>query len=135
MITSYAQLITVAGQQPEPQRLLFVFCRAELSDDASDSEKQRFEEGCGGALSPVVCVDKSPSDVATFEVLQEESRYTGQAWDIVFVAAMAGRGGIAPSADEASQPLNMMVEKIRLGEVSGFLPFNRQGELVSLSGS
>lgn len=133
MISNYRQLIEAARQQPEPQRFLFVFCRAELPDDASEQERQQFDAGMGGALTPVVCVDKRPDEVATFDVLREESRQTGQSWDIVFVAAMAGRGGIEPSSDEAGQPLQMMVEKIRLGEVDSFLPFNESGELVSLA--
>ena len=35
MIASYADLMQAVQEQPEPQRLLFVFCRAELPDDAS----------------------------------------------------------------------------------------------------
>lgn len=132
MITSYAQLIAAARQQPEPQRLLFVFCRAELPDDASDAERQQFESGEGGALVPVICVDKVPSEVADFGQLREESHQTGQAWDMVFVAAMSGRGGIEPSSDEASQPLSMMVETIRLGYIGSYLPFDRDGALVPL---
>ncbi|SFM68981.1 ribonucleotide reductase subunit alpha [Marinobacter zhejiangensis] len=132
MISSYQDFISAACQQPEPQRLLFVFCRAELPDDASEAERQQFERGDGGALVPVVCVDKTPSQVTDFEDLCEESRETGQAWDMVFVAAMSGRGGIEPSSDEASQPLSMMVETIRLGYIGNYLPFDRDGALVTL---
>ncbi|MDX1458605.1 MAG: ribonucleotide reductase subunit alpha [Marinobacter sp.] len=130
MINNYPDLISAAQSQPQPQRLLFVFCRAELPDDASESERRAFEAGEGGALVPVVCVDKLPQEVAEFEQLREESRHTGQDWDMVFVAAMEGRGGIAPSSDEASQPLTMMVETVRLGNTANYLPFNQAGELV-----
>lgn len=132
MINNYPDLISAAQSQPQPQRLLFVFCRAELPDDASESERRAFEAGEGGALVPVVCVDKLPQEVTEFDRLRKESQNTGQAWDIVFVAAMEGRGGIAPSSDEASQPLTMMVETVRLGNTANYLPFNQAGELVSL---
>ena len=77
-------------------------------------------------------MDKTPDEAPDFGALAEESRATGQAWDLVFVAAMSGRGGMAPSTDEAQQPLTMMVESIRLGQVSHYLPLDPQGNAVSL---
>ncbi|MGO1461933.1 MAG: ribonucleotide reductase subunit alpha [Marinobacter sp.] len=132
MISSYNDLIKATKDEQEPQRLLFVFCRAELPDDASADEKAAFERGEGGALTPVICVDKTPQEVMEFSELVNESRNTGQAWDVVFVAAMSGRGGTPPSSDEAQQPMTMMVESIRLGNVSNYLPLDASGDAVSL---
>ena len=132
MISNYRELIAATGQEHEPQRLLFVFCRAELPDSASAEERAAFERGEGGALSPVVCVDKTPAEVADFSQLVDESRNTGQNWDVVFVAAMSGRGGVPPSSDEAQQPMTMMVESIRMGHVGNYLPLDVSGEAVSL---
>jgi len=132
MISSYSDLIQASHSQQEPQRLLFVFCRAELPDEASAEEKAAFERGEGGALTPVVCVDKTPDEAPDFGALQEESRATGQSWDVVFVAAMSGRGGTPPSTDEAQQPMTMMVESIRLGHISNYLPLDSHGNAVSL---
>lgn len=132
MISSYSDLLKAANAESELQRLLFVFCRAELPDDASAAEKAAFAKGEGGALTPVVCVDKTPDEVSDFQALVEESRQTGQAWDVVFVAAMSGRGGMAPSSDEAQQPLTMMVESVRLGHIGNYLPLDREGQAVAL---
>lgn len=132
MISSYQDLIDASRGQAEPQRLLMVFCRAELPEDASDQERAAFERGEGGALTPVLCVDKTPEEAASFDALVAESKATGQDWDMLFVAAMSGRGGVAPSSDEAQQPLTMMVESIRLGHIGHYLPLNRQGQAVSL---
>jgi len=132
MISSYSDLIQASHSQQEPQRLLFVFCRAELPDEASPEERAAFERGEGGALTPVICVDKTPEEAPDFGALQEESRATGQSWDVVFVAAMSGRGGTPPSSDEAQQPLTMMVESIRLGHISNYLPLDSNGNAVSL---
>lgn len=133
MISSYNDLLKAANAEPESQRLLFVFCRAELPDDASEAEKAAFASGEGGALTPVVCVDKAPEEVSDFGALVDESRETGQAWDVVFVAAMSGRGGRAPTSDEAQQPLTMMVESIRLGHVGNYLPLDVSGQAVALA--
>lgn len=132
MISSYTDLLKAADAEPEPQRLLFVFCRAELPDDASAAEKAAFARGEGGALTPVVCVDKAPEEASDFDALVDESRQTGQAWDVVFVAAMSGRGGMKPFSDEAQQPLTMMVESIRLGHIGNYLPLDRAGQAVAL---
>ncbi|SNC65327.1 hypothetical protein SAMN04487881_1252 [Marinobacter sp. es.048] len=132
MISSYSDLIQASYNQQEPQRLLFVFCRAELPDEASPEERVAFERGEGGALTPVVCVDKTPDEAPDFGVLHKESQATGQPWDVVFVAAMSGRGGTPPSTDEAQQPLTMMVESIRLGHINNYLPLDSQGNAVSL---
>lgn len=74
MISSYNDLIQASHSQQEPQRLLFVFCRAELPDEASPEERAAFERGEGGALTPVICVDKTPEEAPDFGALQEESR-------------------------------------------------------------
>lgn len=132
MISSYSDLVNATKDEQEPQRLLFVFCRAELPDDASTDEKVAFERGEGGALTPVICVDKTPQEALEFSALVEESRSTDQSWDVVFVAAMSGRGGTPPSSDEAQQPMTMMVESIRLGNVSNYLPLDKSGNAVNL---
>lgn len=132
MISSYQDFVQASQQEHEPQRFLFVFCKAELPDDASAAEKAAFERGEGGALTPVICVDKAPKEALEFSVLAEESRSTGQDWDMVFVAAMSGRGGTEPSSDEAQQPLTMMVESIRMGHLGNYLPLDRSGQAVSL---
>jgi len=129
-IISFADLLSAAHQQPEPQRLLFVFAAAELPEDACDEERERFESGDGGALKPIMTVDKLPAEVASFDTLLEESKGTGAHWDIVFVASLSGRAGVTPNSDEASQPLQMMVQAIHTGGVSNFLAFSRDGDLV-----
>jgi len=130
-ITSYQDLILASYQQHEPQRLLFVFASAELPTGHTE-QQQEFEQGGGGALTPVLCVDKLPSEAEDFAALVEESKQTGIDWDIVFISAMDGRGGFAPNSDEASQPLRMMMNKIQSGMISDFLTFDREGDLVEL---
>lgn len=129
---NFTDLLAAARSEPEPQRLLLVFAVAELPRDATPDERAQFERGAGGALAPVVCVDKLAEEIADFATLAAESEATGQRWDILFVAAMSGRGGHAPNPDEAVQPLRMMVEQIKGGHIAHFLAVNRHGELVQL---
>ena len=40
MISNYQDLILATREQPEPQRLLFVFCRSELPDEARPKRRR-----------------------------------------------------------------------------------------------
>jgi hypothetical protein len=132
-IHDFADLLSAAQAQSEPQRLLLVFTRAELPDDASEAERQAFAQGEGGALKPVLCVDKLPDELVDFAGLCAEAERTGLDWDLLFAAGLSGRAGQAPSSDEAEQPLRMMVGAIEAGSIGSFLAFDRGGQPLSLS--
>jgi hypothetical protein len=132
-ITSYASFLDAVNSQLEPQRLLFVFAESELPPNATEAQKQRFQAGQGGTLTPVMCVDKLPSELGDFASLVEESRKTGAHWHIVFAAALSGRAGVAPTSDAAEPALKKMIGAIQQGDIGKFLAFNREGELIRLS--
>ena len=131
-ITSFDDLLKAARLQNEPQRLLFVFTAAELSEGASAQQRARYEAGEGGELAPLMCVDKSADELADFGALAAQAALAGPPWAIVFAAALSGRGGIMPSSDQAQAPLQHMVEAIKSGRLDGMLPFDRHGEAVAL---
>lgn len=130
MLASFDDLLRAARQQPQPQRLLFVFAGASLPADADSSQRDSFSAGQGGELAPLMCVDKTPEELSSFSALVEESRQFGQEWAIVFVAAMDGRNGRAPSSEEAAVPLQRMVEAIKVGSIAAFMPFDCNGHPV-----
>lgn len=130
MLTNFQNLLTAAHQQSEPQRLLFTFVRVELPEAATEAQRERFTAQQGGTLSPSLCVDKAPSEIASFETLVQESANTGLDWDVVFVASLSGRAGVAPSTDEAAQPLRFMVNAINNGRVAEFAAFDRAGNVL-----
>ena len=124
-IRTFSDLLEAAHAQPEPQRLLLVFAIAELPPDGTEQERASFQRGEGGALTPVVCVDKLASEIGSFEALEIESRQALSRWDILFVAAL----------DEAAGPLRMMLESIRVGRIANFLAVNRSGDIIELQRS
>ena len=127
-ISSFDDLLRAAREQPEPQRLLFVFANAVLPDDSTPEQRARFEAGEGGALAPLMSVDKSPAELSTFAALVEESRRFGPEWAVVFVASLPGRAGRAPTSQEAGQSLQRMIESVKTGAFGSFIPFDRQGQ-------
>ena len=129
-IANFDDLLRAATEQPEPQRLLFVFATAGVDADATAEQKARFEAGQGGTLTPLMCVDKLPGELASFDGLLEESRAFDQAWDMVFVAALPGQGGASPTSEQAEAPLQRMVDAIKSGSIGGFVPFDAKGQPV-----
>jgi hypothetical protein len=131
-ISSFDDLLRAAREQPEPQRLLFVFAGAELPGDSTAEQRTRFEAGQGGVLTPLMSVDQVPSELGTFAALVEESRQFGHDWAIVFVASLSGRRGRPPTPEEAGRSLQYMIESIKAGAIGSFLPFDRQGQPMLL---
>ncbi|KVW95851.1 hypothetical protein [Thiobacillus denitrificans] len=132
-ISNYADLLTTARQQPEPQRLLFVFTQPELPEGHTAAQNQGFHAGTGGVLTPQMCTDKALDELGDFSDLVEESRQMGQDWKIVFVACLAGRAGVMPSTEEAQAHLKTMVNSIQNGTISKYLAYDRDGDLVQFS--
>jgi len=125
-LSNFSDFLAAARAQPEAQRLLFVFAVAELPQAHTPGQARRFEEGRGGALSPVMCVDKGLDELADFAVLADESRATGQPWDMVFVAALAGE----QQASGIDRGLKMMIDAVHRGAIERFLAFDPQGDAV-----
>lgn len=145
-IQQFSDLLQAARQQPTPQRLLFVFVGVELPEHASPAQAERFAAGEGGVLVPLMCVDRMPEELTSFEALAQEATLTmtemaqqaqaqqlpvpTQDWRMVFVAALSGDQQ-APSRDDAVEPLQRMVESIRQGQLDRFIPFDRDGGVLS----
>lgn len=124
----FQQLLSAAAAQPQPQRLLFTFATVELPDEATAGQRERFRAGRGGAVAPLMCVDKAPEQVADFAALVAESRQAGPPWQIVFAAGLSGRDGRPPSTAEVEAALQSMVDAVRLGAVGRFAAYDADGE-------
>ncbi len=108
--------------------MLFVFAQSELPEEHDSMQAQRFKDGQGGALNPIMYVDKTLEELGSFADLVSESQQMGQPWQIVFVAALAGQGGTLPSTEEAQAALDMMVKSVQQGLLSNFLAYDRDGK-------
>lgn len=133
IIKTFEDFLHAARIQDQPQRLLFVFTNAQLPDEATEEQRAGFEAGEGGALGPLMCVEKTVDEVPTFASLAAEAARAGPPWTIVFAAAMSGRGGVLPTSEETMTPLQHMIDSILAGKLSGMLPFDREGAPVQLS--
>lgn len=136
-IQTFDDLLVSARQQADAQRLLFVFAISELPESASLEQRQRFRDGLGGALTPLMEVDKLPDELQDFEHLVTESLTFAQGtraedWSMVFCAALGGSGKTPPTRDEADIPLRRMTDAIRMGQIETYIVFDRMGHQIRL---
>lgn len=130
-ITDLDSFLQIANAGDEPQRLLFVFVKVALPEDATEAERRRYEEGMGGGLMPVMYVDKGPGEIGDFAALMEESRAMGEHWDMVLAAALVGPDGRQPSQAEVDQAFNGIIQNVHAGgDLSNLLAFDREGDPV-----
>lgn len=136
-IQTFDDLLTSAREQVDAQRLLFVFTITELPEDASLEQRLRFRDGLGGALTPLMEVDRLPDELQDFDHLVSESLEFAKGtraedWSVVFCAALGGEGKTPPTREEADFPLRSMTNSIRMGEISRYIAFDRMGHQIRL---
>ena len=128
--SAFDQLLRGAAAQPEPQRLLFAFATAELPQDATPAQPERYAAVGGGTLAPVICVDKGLDDLTGFDALVSESSEANAAWHVVFAAGLSGRNGQSPSAEQVDLALQTMVERVRGGMHESFLALEKPSDAL-----
>ena len=126
--THFQHLLRAAVAQSESQRLLFVFASAGLPENSTPKQREEVDARRGGALTPLMCVDKAPADVAGFDMLVAESRRAGPPWQVVFAASLSGSDGQPPAPERIDAALEKMVNAVLLGGVGAFAAFAASGE-------
>ena len=131
-ITNFNDLLQAARYEPLPQRLLFVFAAVELPPDSTAQQRADFAAGQGGALTPLMCVDKSPQELDSFAALCAEASQFAQPWGLVFSAAVSGTPGQPPAEAAVDHAFQGMVEDLKQGRMARYIPFDRDGHPVTI---
>lgn len=132
-LSHFSQLLQAAMAQPQPQQVLFVFAAARLPDDATPEQRARFEAGQGGTLEPLACVDKTCTELTSFEALVEEARTACPDWQVVFISTLSGQDGQPPAAGRVDAALGKMVEGVHAGVLAPYMALNPHGEPLVFS--
>ena len=125
----FKELLEMAEQQAEPQRMLLLFAKAEgvSKKAATDKDPKR------GTIEPRMCVDKLPSELSTFDALVKEADSVEKDWNFVFVAGLSGINGVAPSTDMAEPYLNKMTNDLASGQnIAQYVVFDRDGQPIEM---
>lgn len=119
-------MIDTAEAQDQPQRLLIMLAKSEI--EANDKEK-----GMSGTITPVICVDKTPDEITTFEDFVTEADSINSDWDMMFIAGLSGENNVMPTPEEADPILNKMVSDLMSGQdLSRYLVLDRNEDPVDI---
>jgi len=132
-IFNFDNLLVMACQQSQVQRLLLAFATAELPEDATPVQRIEFEQGAGGALVPAMCVDKAASEIIDFASMKREATQFAIPWKVLFASSLSGLGNQSPPDDQVQAALQRMVEAIKLGAFANMLAFDESGHTISLA--
>lgn len=119
-------MIDAAEAQDQPQRILIMLAKSEIETNCTD-------KGISGTISPVICVDKTPDEITTFEDFVTEADSINSDWDMMFIAGLAGENDQMPSSEDADPILNKMVNDLVSGQyLSRYLIIDRNGQPVDI---
>lgn len=107
MSAIFQDLLQMATTQEQPQRLLFLFAQPEEVSDNS------------GHVKPVMCVDKLPEELTTFEALLAEADNISKDWSFILISGLSGKKGKAPTTEDAEPFLNKMSNDLVGGQDLG----------------
>ncbi len=113
MASMFKEVLQMTTQQEQPQRLLFLFAQPEGHNPKKSKKHAK------GQVQPVMCVDKLPEELSTFDNLVKEADSITKDWQFVFIAGLSGHDGVAPSADDAEPYLNKMSNDLADGQDLG----------------
>lgn len=130
MISMFSDLLSMAGEQPDPQRILFLFA----ATDTTNKSKKRDDKK--GTIEPTMVVDKLPSELTTFSALVKEADSINENWDFVFIASLAGQMKQAPSSEDAQPYLDKMTDDVMTGSnIRRYVVFDREENPIELLAS
>ena len=133
-IRNFDDLLEAARAEREPQRMLFVFVKSVPQKDYSEDQMQQFRAGLGGALLPLMSVDKEPEGLADFDQLVREAKQRSDDWDKVLVACLGGQQGRPPARAKTDAALDEMIRRVEQGaDLSRYLCFDRDAEPVFIA--
>lgn len=119
-------MVDAAEAQDQPQRLLIMLAKSEVESDDIDT-------GTSGTITPVICVDKTPDEITTFEDFVAEADSINADWDMMFIAGLSGENNEMPTPEEADPVLNKMVNDLMSGQdLSRYLVLDRAEQPVDI---
>jgi len=130
MISMFSDLLSMANEQPDPQRLLFLFASTEAT------RKSRKREDKKGTIEPTMVVDKLPNELSSFSELVKEADSINKKWDFVFIASLGGQNKQHPTSEEAEPYLNTMTDDVMTGKnIRKYVVFDRDENPIELMAS
>jgi hypothetical protein len=130
MISMFSDLLEMANEQPDPQRILFLFASTEATKKSAKRDDKK------GTIEPTMVVDKLPEELTTFSALVNEADGINKKWDFVFIASLSGNNRVPPSSDDAQSYLDQMTDDVMTGSnIRRYVVFDRKENPIELLAS
>ncbi|NVK21776.1 MAG: ribonucleotide reductase subunit alpha [Kangiellaceae bacterium] len=127
MSEMFNELLQMARNQDQPQRMLLLFAKAD------EVKTKRKGKECKGTIVPVMCVDKLPEELTTFEDIVNEADSVSKEWDFMLIASLSGENQITPSSEDAEPFLNQMTNDVASGnDLTRYVIFDRQQNPIEM---
>jgi hypothetical protein len=130
MQSNFDNLLKMANERAEPQRLLLLFA------NTNETNKSRKQSDKKGTIEPTMVVDKLPEEIGNFSSLVEEADSINKEWDFIFIASLSGDDNGPPSTEDAEPFLKKMTDDIMTGNnIVRYVVFDRNENPIELSAS
>lgn len=124
----FSQLIEMAAKEPTRQRFLLVFVKAQAQENKVKTSHQ------SGTITPIMCVDKLPEELISFDELKKEADSVSKNWDFVIISSMSGTKTNPPSTQDAGPNLKKIADEVIQGALTRQrVILNRNEEPIILS--
>ncbi len=131
-ITNFDELVEAARREPQPQTMLMLFVRTTLEESHTSEDLERFERGEGGALQPVMSVDRLAANMGNFSSLVAEADQRSTEWDKILIGCLDGQNGSQASGDQVERALDQMIARVKEGaSLAGLIAFTREEEPIA----
>lgn len=128
MASIFSDLLHMANQQPDSQRLLFLFA------SVNETNKSRKREDKKGLIDPTMVVDLLPDEIRDFSALVTQADGVSKKWDFVFIASLSGTPKKPPSSEEAQSFLDNMTNDVVTGNnIHRYVVLDRNESPIELS--
>ena len=126
-IESFEDLVRLACQEPQPQRLLTILLRIEPVYRQNAEGRTEAIPG-EGSLSPLAAKDHDIHPELSFETLRTEADQAAPDWGFMMMAVLPGRGPEPPSREDTDDHLKRMAQTVVTGgNLSHYLLLDRDG--------
>ena len=122
---NFGHFIRYANEKNQPQQLCMVFCRSSLQDEDYRPDRPI-------TLKPLMCLDRSPRHLDSFEALCGDATLAGIEWDVLCMTAVLGQAGVMPTAINIHKRFDLMIGLISQGKTDKLVMFDRNGRQVIL---
>jgi hypothetical protein len=127
-MSQFETLINRAKSEEFPQRILFLFANAVNMLEEKQSNYH------SGTIEAVMCVDKAPTELSTFNKLVSEADQHTKKWNFIFVSTLAGKDNKEPTDQEVDLALHNMSNSFAKGDdLSQYVIWDRKEQAILIS--